>query len=191
MDSQVVADPGGTRLMSEGHPAFPRPERPERHWIRWLVIGAIVAAVLGAGWHWGVPWARYQLDTVSTDDAFVQGHISYASPRVEGLVTEVMVDEDDRVEPGQLLVKLDREPFEVAVAQAEAGLEEARANVVQARAQVQSQIARRAGLITAARTRRRPCAVGSPPCVPRSPRSRPGSRVAGSRRLTSGGSTTW
>jgi hypothetical protein len=50
VDSQVVADPGGTRLMSEGHPAVPRPQRPKRHWMRWLVIGAIIAAILGAGW---------------------------------------------------------------------------------------------------------------------------------------------
>ena len=57
VDSQVVADPGGTRLMSEGHPAFPRPRKPERHPIRWIVIGAIVAAILFAGWYWGLPWA--------------------------------------------------------------------------------------------------------------------------------------
>jgi hypothetical protein len=116
VDSQVLADPGGTGLMSEGHPAFPKPQKPKRHWMRWLVIGAIVAAILGAGWYWGVPWAPYQLDTVSTDDAFVQGHITYVSPRVEGVITEVLVDQNDRVEPGQLLMKLDREPFEVAVA---------------------------------------------------------------------------
>jgi membrane fusion protein, multidrug efflux system len=145
VDSQVVADPGGTRLMSEGHPAFPRPQKPKRHRMRWLVMGAIVAAILGAGWYWGVPWVRYELDTVSTDDAFVAGHITYASPRVEGVITEVMVDQNDRVEPGQLLVKLDREPFEVAVGQAEASLEEARSKAVQARAQVHSQIARARG----------------------------------------------
>ena len=100
VDSQVVADPGGTRLMSEGHPAFPRPRKSERHPIRWIVIGAIVAAILFAGWYWGLPALRYELDTVSTDDAFVEGHITYASPRVEGLITEVMVDQDDRVEAG-------------------------------------------------------------------------------------------
>jgi membrane fusion protein, multidrug efflux system len=142
VDSQVVADPGGTRLTSEGHPAFPKPSKPRRHWIRWIVIGTIAAAVLGAGLYWGVPWVKYELETVSTDDAFVSSHITYVSPRVEGVVTEVMVDQNDRVEPGQLLVKLDREPFEVAEAQARASLEEARANVSQSRAQVRSQIAR-------------------------------------------------
>ena len=145
VDSQVLADPGGTRLMSEGHPAFPRPSKPERHFVRRIVIAVIVAAILGAGLYWGLPRVRYELETVSTDDAFVASHITYASPRVEGLITEVMVDQDDRVEPGQLLAKLDREPFEVAVAQAEASLEEARANVVQARAQVKGQLAQARG----------------------------------------------
>ena len=74
VDSRVVADPGGTRLMDEGHPAHPRPERPKRHRVRWIVLATIAAAILGAGWYWGVPWVRYQLETVSTDDAFVQGH---------------------------------------------------------------------------------------------------------------------
>ena len=123
----------------------------------------IVAAILVAGWYWGLPWARYQLDSVSTDDAFVQGHITYASPRVEGLITEVMVDQDDRVEAGQLLVKLDREPFEVAVAQAGASLEEAEANVTQARPRSVRRSPRRAGPITAARMPRRPCGGRSPP----------------------------
>jgi membrane fusion protein, multidrug efflux system len=145
VDSQVLADPGGTRLMSEGHPAFPRPRKPERHFVRRIVIAVIVAAIIGSGLYWGLPRVRYELETVSTDDAFVESHITYASPRVEGLITEVMVDQDDRVEPGQLLAKLDREPFAVAVAQAEASLEEARDNVVQARAQVKGQIAQARG----------------------------------------------
>ena len=88
---------------------------------------------------------REVLEAVETDDAFVTGHITYVSPRIEDVVTEVLVDQNDRVEPGDLLVKLDREPFEVAVAQAEASLEEAWANVVQSRAQVGSQIARARG----------------------------------------------
>ncbi len=142
VDSQVVADPGGTRITSEGHPAFPRPRRRQWHPLRWLVISAIVAGVVYAVWHWGVPRIRYELDTVSTDDAFVSSHITYVSPRIEGLVTEILVDQDDRVEPGQLLVKLDREPFELAVAEAAASLDEARADVVRARALVRAQIAR-------------------------------------------------
>jgi multidrug efflux pump subunit AcrA (membrane-fusion protein) len=41
---------------------------------------------------------------------------------LEDVVTEVLVDQNDRVEPGQLLVRLDRQPFELTVAQNEAAL---------------------------------------------------------------------
>ncbi|MDR3637528.1 MAG: biotin/lipoyl-binding protein [Isosphaeraceae bacterium] len=50
-------------------------------------------------------------------------------PRVEGLVTEVRVDQTDRVAPGTLLVRLHREPFEVALARSQAALEEASSTV--------------------------------------------------------------
>ena len=121
----------------------------------------IIAAIVGAG-VLGIPAVKEVMDTVSTDDAFVQGHITYVSPRVEGLVTEVLVDQNDRVEAGELLVKLDREPFEVAVQQAEASLEEARANVEQARARSVRKLPGHAGPITSERMRRRPCDGKSP-----------------------------
>ncbi len=145
MDSRIVADAQGTRVTDAPHPAFPKPPQAEHHWVRWIVISLIITAIVGAGLRWGVPAVKEALDTVSTDDAFVQGHITYVSPRVEGLVTEVLVDQEDRVEPGDLLVKLDREPFDVAVAQARASVDEAQANVAQSRAQTRAQIARARG----------------------------------------------
>ena len=144
VDAQFVVDPGGTRLLFE-HPAFPKKPKPKRHWVRWIVIGVIGSAIVAAGVHWGVPFVRYELDTVSTDDAFVSGHITNVSPRIEDVVTEVLVDQNDRVEPGTLLVRLDREPFEVSVAESKASLEEARANLIQSRARVRSQIAQARG----------------------------------------------
>jgi multidrug efflux pump subunit AcrA (membrane-fusion protein) len=127
------------------YPAFPKPPEPKRRSVRWIGVVLIVAAIIGAGVYWGVPALKEMMDTASTDDAYVQGHITYVSPRVDGVVTEVLVDQDDRVEPGELLAKLDREPFDVAVAQSQASLEEARANVAQSRALAHSQIARARG----------------------------------------------
>jgi membrane fusion protein (multidrug efflux system) len=145
VDSQVVADPSGTRVLFEGHPAFPGPQRPRRHWLRWIVLGGIVAAILGTGVSFGVPYMREALETVSTDDAFVAGHITNVSPRIEGVVTAVWVEQDDRVAAGQMLVQLDREPYQLAVDQAAAALQEAEANLVQAHAQVRAQIAQARG----------------------------------------------
>ena len=144
VDSQVVTDPSGTRLAEPGHAAFPEvQERAQKRgrWGRRLVIVAVVALLAGAAAYYLVPYAREALATISTDDAFVDGHVTNVSPRVEGLVTEVRVDQTDRVEPGTLLVRLDREPFEVAVARAHAALEEAKSSLVQARAHVRGQLA--------------------------------------------------
>ena len=144
VDSQFVIDPGGTRLLFE-HPAFPPKNKPRHRWMRWLLMAGVASAIVVAGVYFGWPHLRYALDTVSTDDAFVSGHITNVSPRIQDVVTEVLVDQNDRVEPGTLLVLLDREPFELALEQSQASVDEARANVVQARAQVRSQIARARG----------------------------------------------
>jgi membrane fusion protein (multidrug efflux system) len=139
--SRIMADIAGTRVLDNGEARPRQPARPRFRWGRRLVLGLAVAAVLGAGLYFGVPYVRERLDTVQTNDAFVSGHITYVSPRIEDVVTEVIIDQDDRVEPGQLLVRLDRQPFELAVAQDEAALEQARANLAQARAQVKALIA--------------------------------------------------
>ena len=140
MDSQVLADPRGTRLAEQGHPAFPEAEKKPKHWARRIAIVAVIAAIVAAALYWGIPAVTWALKTASTDDAFVSGHTTNVSPRIEGLVTEVMVERNDRVEPGTVLARLDREPFEIALAQSESALVEARANLDLSRAQVKSQL---------------------------------------------------
>jgi membrane fusion protein (multidrug efflux system) len=141
VDSQVLVDPRGPRLVERGHPAFPRPPKKRRRWVRWVVVGLIVAAIVGAGLTFGLPAIHTALTTESTDDAFVSAHITNVSPRIDDVVTEVLVDQNDRVEPGTLLVRLDREPFEIAVAQSQAALEEARSQLALARTQARAQLA--------------------------------------------------
>ena len=141
MDSEVLVDQRGTRFSEPGHPAFPKAEKKNRHWLRRILIFSAIACVTGAAIYWGVPEVRWAMSTASTDDAFVSGHMTMVSPRIEGVVTEVVVEQNDRVEPGTVLVRLDREPFEIAQAQAEAAVVEARANLDLARAQVKAQLA--------------------------------------------------
>ena len=141
MDSEVLADPGGTRLVEQGHPAFPKPEKKNRHWARRIVVFSLIATAIGAALYWGIPELKWMLSTTSTDDAFVSGHTTNVSPRIDGIVTEVMVERNDRVEPGTVLVRLDREPFEIALAQSEASLVEARSNLDLSKAQVRAQLA--------------------------------------------------
>jgi len=58
----------------------------------------------------------------TTDDAQIDGYIYPVSARVSGYVTEVRVDNNQRVEAGTVLAQLDPKDYEVAVANAKATL---------------------------------------------------------------------
>ena len=76
------------------------------------------------------------LNTVSTDDAYVNGHVTFVAPRVAGQVSRVLVDDNYRVKRGDLLVQLDKEPYQVQVAIKRAAVGAAEADLVAAEAQV-------------------------------------------------------
>ena len=84
------------------------PPHPVRKWLT-FTGGALGVAV--AAWFM-VPWLIILLNTVSTDDAYVNGHVTFVAPRVLGQVTEVLVDDNDRVKKGDVLVRLDGNLFE-------------------------------------------------------------------------------
>lgn len=65
----------------------------------------------------------------STDDAFVEGRLISVAPRVSGPVINLLVDDNDVVKAGQLLVEIDPADYEVKLHQAEAKLAEAKAQL--------------------------------------------------------------
>jgi membrane fusion protein (multidrug efflux system) len=81
------------------------------------------------------PAAETALSTVSTDDAYVNGHVTLVAPRVSGQVSRVLVDDNDRVKIGDLLLQLDKEPFEDQVALKKAAVAAAEADLAAAEAQ--------------------------------------------------------
>jgi len=87
----------------------------------WLVtgIGAIGVLALGARVVGSVFGGE------STDDAFVEGHVALVGAEVSGRVVEVTVEDNDRVQAGQLLVRLDPAEYEARVAKARADLDAA------------------------------------------------------------------
>jgi membrane fusion protein (multidrug efflux system) len=118
---------------------------PSHHLRRWVLL-AVAVAGLAVGAYFVVPWVTTALNTVSTDDAYVNGHVTMVAARVPGQVTEVLVDDNYRVKKGDVLVRLDREPYEVQLAIKKAAVAAAEADLVAANAQVRSQVAQaRAG----------------------------------------------
>ena len=64
----------------------------------------------------------YYRDRESTDDAQVDGHITAISSKVYGRVAEVLVNDNQEVKAGQILVKLDPRDYQAALDQAKAQL---------------------------------------------------------------------
>ncbi len=122
-------------------PAAP-PTRPYRKWLLWAA--AVAMAALGV--YFAVPWVDAAMNTESTDDAYVNGHVTLLAPRVPGKVARVLVDDNDRVKKGDLLVQLDKEPFEVQVALKRAAVRVAEKNLAAAEAQARTMTAQLRGL---------------------------------------------
>src|SRR5438270_8560768 len=80
------------------------PEAPPRGRGKLLRFGlpALILALLVAGYFW---W--HGRNRESTDDAQVDGHIAPISAKVSGSVLQVLVDINDHVKAGQVLVRLD------------------------------------------------------------------------------------
>jgi membrane fusion protein, multidrug efflux system len=120
----------GTTLPSETHSASePPPSRGSRFKsnprTRFYVIGIVLVLIVGGIFAW-----RYFESYESTDDAEVDGHLQPLSARVSGYVTKVNVDDNQYVTAGTVLVEIDPRDYQVAVDQAKAALEDARATAL-------------------------------------------------------------
>jgi len=94
-----------------------------------LVGVGVVGSLLLAAIAYGVYLWHYSSTHVSTDDAFITGHIAPVSARVAGTVVAVLVDDNQDVKTGDVLVRLDARDYEVALAQAQANVEAARGDL--------------------------------------------------------------
>jgi membrane fusion protein (multidrug efflux system) len=115
-----------------------------------LIAAGIAAIGLVVG---GVFWWQGKQRWEATENAFVQADTTEVSPQIDGYVVEVLVRDNQRVEAGQVLIRLDDADAKAALAQAEANLAALQAGVqnVDARAeQEQAVIASRAAAVTQA-----------------------------------------
>ena len=94
-----------------------------------LLVVVPVVAVVGALVVWQMG-GRY----VTSENAYVKADIVQIAPEVAGRVIEVPVRDHDQVMKGMVLLRIDPEPYQLALAKAEAELESARVAVETARA---------------------------------------------------------
>jgi len=96
----------------------------------WVFVFLAVFVLPLAGYYARKAWTYYGTH-VTTDNAYVDATIAQITPRVPGAVAEVLVDDNWRVKPGQVLVRLDPQEYEVRVVDAKAALQKARETVDQ------------------------------------------------------------
>jgi len=87
-----------------------------------LCFAAVV--VLASGWAWARSGERAQ-----TDNAYVRGDVTSLAPKVTGYVTDVSVTDNQAVEVGQVLFRIDDADHRARHAQAVANVDAARARL--------------------------------------------------------------
>jgi len=103
---------------------------------RRTVMLGILAVIVLAGLLFGIKTVLFYSHHAETDDAQVEGHIAPAIPKVSGYVTAVLVDDNQRIQAGQVVVRIDDRDLKSKVDTAAAAVDKARAASAVARANV-------------------------------------------------------
>jgi membrane fusion protein (multidrug efflux system) len=118
-------------------PAVLETERSPRGRLRRLLLVGFPMVMVAAGTAYYVANEPY----VSTTDAFVRAAKESVNARVSGQVVEIAVRDNQRVHKGQLLFRIDPEPYQIAVDHAEAQLGTTRLQIEQLKATYRQQLA--------------------------------------------------
>jgi membrane fusion protein, multidrug efflux system len=100
-----------------------------------LILFPAILAVFGTAYY------LVEEPYVSTDDAFVRAAKESVNSRVAGQVVQIAVKNNQRVRQGQLLFRIDPEPYQIAVDQAEAQLSTARLQIGELKATFRRELA--------------------------------------------------
>ncbi len=109
---ELRADPAASASRQVGAESV----RPRRRW-RGLILGGVAVLALGLLAVRGGPMVVSYFGHVSTDDAFVTGDATTVGSRITDVVEQVLVHDNDYVAKGDLVVRLDREPYRIKVEQ--------------------------------------------------------------------------
>ncbi len=110
----------------------------EKSGFRTYVPRIIVALVVLIGGYFGYQAYHHSQQYETTDNAQIDGNSAPVLARVAGYVTSVNVSDYTTVQQGQLLVTIDSQEYDVAMAQAEADYQQSMADLANARADLQT-----------------------------------------------------
>jgi membrane fusion protein (multidrug efflux system) len=98
---------------------------------RALIVAGVAALAIAVG-AW---WIASPASSVSTDDAYIKADSTLVAPKVEGLISAVLVRDNQTVKAGQPLLTIDAEDYRQALAAALADVQSAEAALAQQPAQ--------------------------------------------------------
>lgn len=104
-----------------------KPSIFENPWVKIGLIVLVVILLIGGLIFWLIE-RQYE----DTDDAFIDTHIVHISPQIAGQVTAVLVNDNQRVRKGQMLVEIDSADANSKLAQVEAQKAQAQTQYQQA-----------------------------------------------------------
>lgn len=96
-----------------------------------LFCAAAVLTVAAGAFYW-----LYRQTHISTDDAYIEGRIHPVAARIQGTVVEVLVEDNQPVKKGDLLLRIDPEPYAVRMAAASSALAASKADRTAARSDI-------------------------------------------------------
>jgi membrane fusion protein (multidrug efflux system) len=102
--------------------------KPRASWRRLALAGIGLCAVAGAAVY-GKYWWETGRWIESTDDAYIGGDTTPLSPRVSSHVAEILVQDNQRVSAGQLLIRLDDRTYRASLDRAEATVRQEQATL--------------------------------------------------------------
>ncbi|HUZ06127.1 MAG TPA: biotin/lipoyl-binding protein, partial [Candidatus Paceibacterota bacterium] len=106
----------------------PKQSNRRRNWI--VGITALVVTVAT-----GIYYYEFVAPYESTDDAFIAAHVTAVAPQVAGRVAQLLVKDNQEVQPGDVLVQIDPSDYQAKLDQARAALAATRGQFEQANAQ--------------------------------------------------------
>jgi len=144
-----------------GEPLQPQPvdtetrKRPLYRRPAFLIAAVIILLIAAAV---GIHYWLYARSHESTDDAFIDAHITPVSPKVSGYVAKVHIQSNQQVKKGDLLVEIDPRDYQAKLDQAQAALaagqarlREAQTGVELTRANSQAGVQQASGTVQQAR----------------------------------------
>jgi membrane fusion protein (multidrug efflux system) len=124
----IVAEGNKTTSLSSTRPLARKSPRSAAR----IIVPIVIVILLVGGYFLWKHFDAYE----STDDAQIDGHVNAISARISGNVIQVLTDDERYVKAGDVLVRIDPQDYQVAVAKAEADLADAEAGLQGSRTDV-------------------------------------------------------